>query len=199
MEPDEHLLERSVRDPSAFEPLVQRHSQALYTYLARRVPSAADDLLSEVWMAAFAGRGTFRTDRGSARGWLFGIARHTLIAHLRRPVALPLGYESAEAEGWEAVDARLDAERSAPALYAAVRSLPETERELLLLVALDGLTPTEAAAVMGIPPGTARSRLHRARLRVREQLADLDIPEPPIEDSTPPTPITKTLIQGATS
>jgi RNA polymerase sigma-70 factor (ECF subfamily) len=199
VEPDEQLLERSVRDPSAFEPLVRLHSQALYAYLARRVPSVAEDLLSEVWLAAYAGRATFRADRGSARGWLFSIARHTLIAHVRHPIALPLGYGSAEGEGWEAVDARLDAERTAPALYSAVRSLPESERELLLLVALDGLTPTEAAAVIGIPPGTARSRLHRARVRVREQLADPDAPEPPDAATATPSLRTATTIQGATS
>ncbi|MGN6330213.1 MAG: RNA polymerase sigma factor [Motilibacteraceae bacterium] len=177
MDPDELLLARSATDPAAFEPLVHRHSPALYAYLARRVPSAAEDLLSEVWLSAYAGRGTYDAGRGPARGWLFGIARNAVVTHLRRPTALPLGYGGAEDPGWDDVDDRLDAHRRAPALSAAIRSLPSTERELLLLVALDGLSPTEAGAALGIPPGTARSRLHRARARIREQL-DEDKPSP---------------------
>lgn len=170
MDPDELLLARSATDPAAFEPLVHRHSPALYAYLARRVPSAAEDLLSEVWLSAYAGRGTYDANRGPARGWLFGIARNAVVTHLRRPNALPLGYGGAEDPGWDDVDDRLDARRRAPALSAAIQSLPGAERELLLLIALDGLSPSEAGAAMGIPPGTARSRLHRARTRIREQL-----------------------------
>ncbi len=158
MDSDELLLARSATDPASFEPLVERHSAALYAYLARRLPDAAEDVLSEVWLSAYAGRATFDPDRGPARGWLFGIARHAVVTHLRRPTALPLGYGSAQEQGWDAVDDRIDAERRAPSLFAAVRALPDGERELLLLVALDGLTPTEAGAALGIPAGSARSR-----------------------------------------
>jgi RNA polymerase sigma-70 factor (ECF subfamily) len=190
---DELLLARSATDPASFEPLVERHSPALYAYLARRMPNAAEDVLSEVWLSAYAGRATFDPDRGPARGWLFGIARNAVVTHLRRSIALPLGYGGAEERGWDAVDDRIDAQRSAPAVFAAVRALPDGERELLLLVALDGLTPTEAGAALGIPAGTARSRLHRARARIREQL-DAAEPEPP---HVAPTPLTSHLIPGA--
>lgn len=191
MDNDELLLARSATDPASFEQLVERHSAALYAYLARRIPGAAEDLLSEVWLSAYAGRATYDPERGPARGWLFGIARNAVVTHLRRPVALPLGYGSAEDQGWDDVDDRLDAQRRAPALYAAVRNLPDTERELLLLIALDGLTPTEAGSALGIPAGTARSRLRRARARIREQL-DTDEPAPAAT-----TPLTTNLIPGA--
>ena len=198
MEPDEHLLRRSVADPAAFEPLVERHTQALYAYLARRLPALADDLLAEVWLAAYAGRATFDPDRGPARGWLFSIARNTVNNHLRRPAVLPLGYESAEDGTWEAVDARLDAQRAAPALRDALRSLPILERELLLMVALDGLSPTEAAAALDIPAGTARSRLHRARARLREQLDD-PVPRVGATDRSAAPTLSPILIPGAIS
>ncbi len=70
-----------------------------------------------------------------------------------------------------AVDARLDAAALGPALRTALAELPAAERELLLLVAWENLTPTEAAQVLGIPAGTARSRLHRARQRMDERLS----------------------------
>ena len=101
------------------------------------------------------------------------------------------------ARSWAAPDARLERARLVGQtvhvlrLFAAVRALPDGERELLLLVALDGLTPTEAGAALGIPAGTARSRLHRARARIREQL---DAAEPAY---TAPIPLTSHLIPGA--
>nr|WP_237745035.1 RNA polymerase sigma factor [Kribbella catacumbae] len=161
----------SRRVPSAFEPLVERLGPAVHAYLVRRAPDAADELLSEVWLAAFTSRSGFDPALGSVRGWLFGIARHVLLAHYRRAarhvgVALP---EPASTD-WAAVDARLDAVASGQALKEALAALPQVERELLLLVAWEELTPSEAARVVGIPAGTARSRLHRARERMRERL-----------------------------
>ncbi|GAA1596070.1 hypothetical protein GCM10009804_60770 [Kribbella hippodromi] len=67
---------------------------------------------------------------------------------------------------WSAVDARLDAVAAGNALRDALMALPEVERELLLLVAWEELSPSDAARVLGIPAGTARSRLHRARERL---------------------------------
>ena len=188
MDTDERLLARSATDPAAFEPLVQRHSAALYAYLARRVPSVAEDLLSEVWLSAYAGRATYDPDRGPARGWLFGIARNAVATHLRRSTALPVGYGGAENPGWDDVDDRLDARRRAPALSTAIRSLPDGERELLLMVALDGLSPTEAGAALGIPPGPARSRLHRSRARMRQQLDDAQSSTAPDAWASPVAP-----------
>ena len=70
-----------------------------------------------------------------------------------------------------AIDARLDAAALGGQLRTALRELPAVERELLLLVAWENLSPTEAAQVLGIPAGTARSRLHRARQRMDERLS----------------------------
>ncbi|MGW2590037.1 RNA polymerase sigma factor [Streptomyces sp. NPDC001515] len=176
MDPDEDLLTRAAREPAAFEPLVDRHSAALHGYLVRRAPAAADDLLSEVWLQAYAHRSTFDAGRGSARGWLFGVARNVLARHRQSAARAagrpqPAADSPAAGDPWHAVDARLDAAAVAPDLRAGLAGLPEAERELLLLVAWEELTPAEAAAAVGIPAGTARSRLHRARARLREGLS----------------------------
>ncbi|MFG3021761.1 RNA polymerase sigma factor [Streptomyces sp. NPDC048254] len=173
---DESLLARSARDPAAFEPLVERHAGVLHGYLIRRAPAAADDLLAEVWLQAYASRRTFDAARGTARTWLFGVARNVLAAHWRqggREEAAAPGTpgDRADTDPWQGVDERLDAAAVAPFLRRSIAGLPHVERELLLLVAWERLTPTEAAAVVGVPPGTARSRLHRARARLREALA----------------------------
>ena len=178
--PDEgELFARSGRDQAAFEPLVARHSVALHGYFARRAPAAADDLLSEVWLQAYTSRRTFDSAKGTLRTWLFGVARNVLAAHWRdsareRPEAEPERFgrtaSVVDADPWHAVDQRLDAAALAPLVRGTLAELPHVERELLLLVAWEQLTPTEAAAVLGIPPGTARSRLHRARSRLREVL-----------------------------
>lgn len=172
---DETALAESAWNPAAFEPLVERHSAALHGYLSRRAPADADDLLAEIWLGAFAGRSGFDPTRGTARAWLFGVARHVLAAHWRAggaasPSGADFALESAS-DPWQAVDGRLDAAAVAPLIRRTLRELPAAERELLLLVIWEELTPAEAAAVVGIPQGTARSRLHRARTRLRDALA----------------------------
>jgi RNA polymerase sigma factor (sigma-70 family) len=168
---DAQLTRSAAGDAAAFTPLVEKYSPALHGYFARRMPGAADDLLAEAWLQAFAARRTFDASRGSARGWLFGVAGNVLAQYLRRAgrkEAVP-GPEATDP--WQAVDQRLDAAALAPALRRALAELPIEERELLLLVSWEQLTPAEAAAAVGIPAGTARSRLHRARGRLRERLA----------------------------
>ncbi|MGW0334161.1 RNA polymerase sigma factor [Streptomyces sp. NPDC003011] len=196
---DGALLARSARDPAAFEALVGRHAMALHGYLVRRAPAAADDLLSEVWLQAYASRRTFDSARGTVRTWLFGVARNVLAGHWRHavreqpdPEPERSGRGPAGTDPWHAVDQRLDAAALAPLVRRTLAGLPPVERELMLLVAWEQLTPTEAAAVLGIPPGTARSRLHRARNRLREAL-DPGLPQntrtaPPPSPSSPSPP-----------
>jgi RNA polymerase sigma-70 factor (ECF subfamily) len=171
-ETDEELLTRSVRDPVAFEPLVARRSTALHGFLVRRVPGAADDLLSETWLQAFRGRAGFDPGRGTVRGWLFGVARVVVAGYWRgapQDQGIPSRSEGST-DPWQAVDQRLDAAAVAPLIRRVLAGMPEVERQLLLLVVWDQLTPAEAATAVGVPPGTARSRLHRARQRLREAL-----------------------------
>jgi DNA-directed RNA polymerase specialized sigma24 family protein len=75
VEPDSVLIERSVRGrPDAFVDVVRRHETAIHGYLARRTGrQAADDLLAEVWLRAFAARGGYNSGYADARPWLYGI------------------------------------------------------------------------------------------------------------------------------
>jgi len=204
VETDGVLIERSARGrPDAFVEVVRRHEVAVHAFLARRAGrQAADDLLGEVWVRAFGGRGGFDPAHSDARPWLYGIARNVLRAHWRavRLVAQLGGAEPADRGGvgvaeaagraggvqavgrgraveavdpWDDVIDRLDSTAAARTreMADAARALPPEEREVLLLVAWEQLTPTQAALVLGVPPGTARSRLHRARAALRPVLA----------------------------
>jgi RNA polymerase sigma-70 factor (ECF subfamily) len=79
---------------------------------------------------------------------------------------------------WPAVDDRLDAVRLRLALTAALAALGEDYREVVLLVAWEQLTPTEAALALGLPPSTVRSRLHRARLILQRSIDTSDLTNP---------------------
>ena len=170
---DATLIERSARGrPDAFVEVVRRHEAAVHGFLARRAGrQAADDLLGEVWLRAFAARGGYDPGRADARPWLYGIARNVLRAHWRaRPEPGPAAAEET-ADPWDEVVNRLDSAALMRALAAGLRALPAAERDALLLVAWEQLTPAEAAVALGVPAGTVRSRLHRARAALRPLLA----------------------------
>lgn len=174
MESDAEIVARSrSTDRGAFEELVHRHGQAVHGFLARRGGrQVADELLTEVWLRAFRGRHSYDPRWSDARPWLYGIARNTLRGH-RPPRLLPLeGPHGPPVDPWSAVDDRLDAVSQHRVLKEALALLSEDDREVLLLVAWEHLSPAEVATALGIPQGTARSRLHRARTILRRQLAD---------------------------
>ncbi|MGH8961319.1 MAG: RNA polymerase sigma factor [Jatrophihabitantaceae bacterium] len=169
---DAELLARSRLRPEVLGELYERHAGAVYRYLARRVgQSVAEDLLSEVFLAAMDARmRVVPHASGSALPWLYGIAGNVLRAHLRRTTRRE-GTGHDQTMDWDAVDSRVDAEAKRAQLRAALGQLTPGERELLLLVAWEGLTPAEAARALGINQVAARSRLHRARQRAQQSLA----------------------------
>jgi len=172
VETDGALIEQSVRGRAdAFVELVRRHEVAVHGFLARRAgQQAADDLLGEVWVRAFAARGGYDPGYAGARPWLYGIARNVLRAHWRsRPDPSTAAEEAVDP--WDDVVDRLDSAAQARELTSALRALPAPERDVLLLVAWEQLSPAEVAAVLGVPQGTVRSRLHRARAALRPVLA----------------------------
>jgi RNA polymerase sigma factor (sigma-70 family) len=171
---DRELLVGLPRQPELMGVLYERHALAVFRYLARRAgPPAAEDLLSEVFIIALSASSRVEPhDSGSALPWLYGIALNVLRSHFRQRqqaqgVTRDLGMD------WDAVDARLDARAERARLRAALNGLSESDRELLLLVAWEGLTHAEAAAALGISPVAARSRLHRARMRALKALQKL--------------------------
>jgi RNA polymerase sigma-70 factor (ECF subfamily) len=172
VETDGALIEQSVRGRAdAFVEVVRRHEVAVHGFLARRAgQQAADDLLGEVWVRAFAARGGYDPGHAGARPWLYGIARNVLRAHWRsRPDTSAAAEETVDP--WDDVVDRLDSAAQARELTSALRALPAPERDVLLLVAWEQLSPAEVAAVLGVPQGTVRSRLHRARAALRPVLA----------------------------
>ena len=151
-------------DGQAFEQLFQHEFDSLYGYLARRVgPEIARDLAAETFAQAFAARRTYDRRRGDPRAWLYGIAHNLLGRHYR------------DEERRLRALARLDEQREhvppdEPQLAHVLTELSVEERDVLLLYAWADLAYDQIAAVLDVPVGTVRSRLHRARARVREAL-----------------------------
>lgn len=174
---DTDLLTELRLRPELIGVLYERHAGAVYRFLARRVGSElAEDLLSEVYLAALATRKRIVPHRSdSALPWLYGIAGNVLRHHFRRRRDRS-GSVPDVGMDWDAVDARIDASAQRSQLHAALDSLSDGERELFLLVAWEGLTPVEAATALGISAVAARSRLHRARHRIQNVLATKVLP-----------------------
>jgi len=170
---DSELLAGLPRQPELMGVLYERHALAVFRYLARRAgPPAAEDLLSEVFVAALsASARVVAHDSGSALPWLYGIASNVLRAHFRQRPAQSVNFDPGM--DWDAIDDRLDAHAERGRLRATLADLSESDRELLLLVAWEGLTHGEAATALGISPVAARSRLHRARMRAIKALERL--------------------------
>jgi len=160
-----------------FEALFHDTRAALLGYLTRRAPvEDAADLLSEVYLVAWRRRADL-PDGDERRLWLFGVARRLLAEHHRRSLVradVPPAAEPQPATGSTGDDPR------GLVVRQALASLGDLDRELVTLTTWEGLSPAEAARVVGITAGTARVRLHRARARLarhprlRELLAEGD-------------------------
>ncbi|MCP2329041.1 RNA polymerase sigma-70 factor (ECF subfamily) [Hamadaea flava] len=178
---DEALIRESIDVPERFAPLFDRHAAAVHRYLSRRIGEPADDLLAETFLVAFRRRTSFEPIRLDARAWLFGIATNVLRRHVRqeerryRAMARSAGLV-AHVHVDEPTDDRLDAQALRAALAAALAALKPPDRDALLLLAWAELTYAEIAAALGIPLGTVRSRINRARRLTRSAL---DLPEEP--------------------
>jgi RNA polymerase sigma factor (sigma-70 family) len=171
MASDAELISRSLSgDTDAFVEVICRHEVAIGAYLERRAGrEVAQDLLGDVWTAAFQYRSTYDLTFGDARPWLYTMALNRLRRYWRSRPAEDLVPDLARvADGWvdpwPAADLRMD---TRTAFRAAVAGLRSDEREVLILVAGDDLTIADAARVLGLPAGTARRLLHQARTAVR--------------------------------
>jgi len=138
MSSDAELIGRSLRgDTDAFVEVVSRHESAIGGYLARRVGrQIAEDVLGDVWVAAYASRASYDRSYPGARPWLYGVALNRLRQHWRsEPAEDPAPDVARMASGWDpwpAVDTRVDAQAS---LRTALARLRPEEREVLSLVA----------------------------------------------------------------
>lgn len=172
-------------DPDALEAFYREHIEAVQRFIARRVESHEDaaDLTAEVFLAAIRASGDYRGDAAAPRAWLYGIARRVVAGH-HRSTARALGAvhridarELLDDDATDRIVARIDSQRAARAVYHSLAALPDRQRAVVELVALDGLPLTEAAAALGISAGNARVLYHRARGRLALAFAQ-PLPDP---------------------
>jgi RNA polymerase sigma factor (sigma-70 family) len=174
---DAIAIAASLDAPSAFSTVFERHHPAVHRYLARRLGTdLADELAAEAFAVAFAKRGRYDRSFEDARPWLFGIATRLAQRHWRREerelrAYARTGTDPAAPSHDERVTAQADSAAAGPALAAALAALSRDERDVLLLYAWGELGYPEIAAALSVSPGTVKSRLHRARNRVRQSLA----------------------------
>lgn len=177
---DAEILRRSRHEPECFAALFDRHYAAIHGYAARRLGRGlADDVAAETFLVAFGRRDRYDLSRDDARPWLYGIASNLIARHRRAEVrqyrAMARAGTSETAEGHaDRVAGRVDAQAARGPLAAALAGLPTGDRDVLLLVAWAQLGVQEAGEALGIPAGTARSRLHRARTKIRAALGETD-------------------------
>ena len=173
---DAEVIRASLRDAEAFGEIFERHYDAISRYARSRVGEAAgEDIASRAFLIAFERRHRFDPKASSAMPWLLGIAtnlvRHharderthlTALTRLPTPLVQPDTSDD---------PTRLDALRLRKQLREALLDLPRVDRDAFLLNVLAELTYDEVAASLAIPVGTVRSRIHRARMALRERFS----------------------------
>jgi len=169
---DAELLRSSVEAPELFEAIFERHYDAILRYARQRVGhSVGEEIAARTFEIAFERRAVFDPRRPSARPWLYGIATNLIRhhhrdekTHLAAIARLPIDPDLDDVDD----PTRLDAERLRPALLVSLRELKPADREAFVLFAVSELTYEEIAHALDIPVGTVRSRIYRARHRLRE-------------------------------
>ena len=177
---DAAAIAASLTRPGEFAAIFDRHAASLHRFLARRVePADADNLLGDVFRIAFERRETFDLAQDSARPWLYGIATNLIARHrrsegrrMRAMVALAARRADVHDVVGERASETVDASDSFTRLVDAIDTLPDAERDTLLLFAWEELGYDDIALALGVPVGTVRSRLNRARRRLRAQADD---------------------------
>ena len=173
---DAGLIVASVSEPRVFAGLFDRHARAIWRYASRRAGlGAADEVVSETFLRAFSRRAAYDAGQSDARPWLFGIATNVVreLARDQAPGRRDVGVarESDLLDGeLDRVEAGADATAQVSLTAAALARLEPVDRDTLLLFALADLGYEQIATAMGVPVGTVRSRLNRARRLMRTEL-----------------------------
>jgi RNA polymerase sigma factor (sigma-70 family) len=173
MEPspsDADCLARSLSRPRAFEPIFDRHFDAVHRYLHRRAGrELADELAAETFAVAYERRASCRA-RDSVLPWLYGIATNLLRRRWRAERRQLRAYGRGGVDRWagyeDDVPGALDVR-----LARALAAMRPRERDALLLYALADLSYAEIALALDVPIGTVRTWLHRARQKAQRELA----------------------------
>lgn len=182
-DPDEALIDRArAGDRAALEALIERHQARVYRFGVKmcRHPEDARDVLQDTMLALARGVRDFRGG-ASLSTWLYSVARSHCIKKRRRSVYAPepersldgdaAGDAATLADPSRGPDEEVAGREVERALERAIASLDPMYREVLILRDAEGLTAPEVAEVLGITPQAVKSRLHRARVAVRDVVA----------------------------
>ena len=174
---DADVLAASRCEPQVFIVIFDRHFAAISRYLGRRLRwPVAEELAAEVFATAFAARARYDVSRPDALPWLYGIAANAVRTHARREER---ELELVARAGADPAVTRIDSTDGVASglestLAKGLLRLSVDEREVLLLFAWADLGYEQIAEALGIPVGTVKSRLNRARAGVRAALAELE-------------------------
>lgn len=182
---DEELLVAIAAGPGAFPEFYRRHVARVTGMGVRRFDNPEDvaDFVATVFLEVLGSAGGFDPARGSAVAWLYGVGGNVAIAmHRQRWRAVQAeqrisGRALLDSDDYARVEEAIDAAARLRQTYLAMRDLPEQDRRLLELVAVDGLSTREAAHALKLTPVAARVRLSRARSRLRVALTRQDGPD----------------------
>jgi RNA polymerase sigma-70 factor (ECF subfamily) len=168
------LTQAAAGDTAAFRALFEAHSAALFRFACHLTSAvdAAEDVVQDCFLRLVRQPGRFDATRGSLRQYLYGMVRN-LVRQRWQSEGRLLSLDDVSVEDDAAdplTDAALQAELSG-AVQSAIRTLPVLQREAIVLFEFEGLSLEEIAAVAGCDPGTVKSRLYRARERLRRTLA----------------------------
>jgi RNA polymerase sigma factor (sigma-70 family) len=173
MRTDAQLLKLARRDPAAFRTLYDRYAERIHGYHLRRCrdPDAALDLTAETFAQAWLARSRFRDQAGGTAGpWLFAIARHVLMASVRRRRLELRACQRLAVAGAGLATAEPD-ETWLEGLGDALAELPPAQREALRLRVEQDLDYVRVADALGTTPGAARVSVHRGLSTLRARLA----------------------------
>jgi RNA polymerase sigma factor (sigma-70 family) len=162
-----------------FERLYRANVDAVTAYFARRSadPHVVADLTADTFVAVITSLETFDPRKGTARAWVFGIARRVYASYCqahnqqRQKLQRLAGRRDLEPDQVSELLDRIDAERAGRDLVTGLAMLPERDRAVIELVDVAGLRPKEAAAALGLTPGAVRMRLMRTRAWLRKHAA----------------------------
>jgi len=173
---DAEIVRASLEEPAAFGEIFERHYDAIARFARRRAgEDVGEEIAARTFLIAFEKRDRFELTATSARPWLYGIATNLCRHHLRdeRTHLTALGrlLDPDVGIGLDEDLDRWDAVRMGPVLARAIGELTRRDRDAFLLNVLADLSYAEVGEALGIPVGTVRSRIHRARQGLRERLA----------------------------
>ena len=175
---DAAVIQLSRHEPEYFTELFRRHAPYIQRYVVRRLgQDAADDIVAETFLLAFRQRDSYDQARSDARPWLYGIATNLIGHHRRAEIRLyralaRTGADPVTESFTDRIDDRVSAGTASRRLAVGLAGLPEELRDTLLLVAWGDLSYEETATALGVPVGTVRSRISRARSALRRSLGD---------------------------